>query len=203
MKETDDKIVILGCGGHSRSVADVVLSLNPHVQLVFVDDNARENEKIYGFDVFREYPVDNNKYFIAIGDNETRKSKLEQVGEKYIVSIISHRAHRGINSKIGAGCFVGNYCHIGPDAVVGKNTIINTASLLEHEVIVGDHCHIGPNATVSGRCIIGDLVFVGVGATIIDKVTICSNVIIGAGATVVKDISEPGIYVGTPTRRIK
>lgn len=197
------KIVIFGCGGHSRSVTDVLLSSNPGVSLVFVDDNAHDGEQLYGFDIYRQYVLGGEPVFLAIGDNEARKKKLDVIGDRHLFSIISGRAHLGHHSTIHKGCFVGNFCHIGPEAVIGMNTILNTASVLEHEVKIGAHCHIGPNATISGRCSIGDLVFVGVGATVRDKVSICSDVMIGAGATVVADIVEPGTYVGTPARRIR
>jgi len=42
-------IIIFGCGGHSRSVTDVILLNDPETLLVYVDDNARENETLYGF----------------------------------------------------------------------------------------------------------------------------------------------------------
>ena len=53
-----------------------------------------------------------------------------------------------------------------------------------------------------GRCEIGDHVFLGAGSTVIDKRKIVDHVIIGAGSTVIKDILEPGIYVGSPARKI-
>jgi len=33
-------------------------------------------------------------------------------------------------------------------------------------------------------------------------VSICDDVVIGAGAVVTKDITEPGTYVGNPTRKL-
>jgi sugar O-acyltransferase (sialic acid O-acetyltransferase NeuD family) len=203
MKAPEGKIVIFGCGGHSRSVADVLLSTNLGAELVFVDGSARDGEQILGFDVFREYRLGDEQVFLAIGDNAARKNKLGEIGVKHLICIISGTGHRGYGSTLEAGCFVGNFCHIGPETVIGKNTILNTASVIEHEVIIGAHCHIGPNATVSGRCNIGDLVFIGVGATVKDNISICANVMIGAGANIVKDIVEPGTYLGNPARRIE
>lgn len=197
------RLLIYGCGGHSRSVADIVLLNDPAALLLFVDENAREGEQIYGFDLLKAAPTDGSPYFIAIGDNYKRQSKYAELGNSGLVPIISRTAHLGRQSMVGKGVFVGNFCHIGPEAVIGENTIINNAAIIEHEVLIGMHCHIGPNATISGRCRIGDLVFVGVGATIKDYINICSDVIIGAGTTVVKDIVEPGVYVGTPAQKIK
>lgn len=200
--EMYEKIVLYGCGGHSRSVADILLVNKPRISIMFVDKNARASETIYGFPVVKESPDDTCHIFIALGDNKARKEKYEELAGAHIVSIVSKNAHIGYGACLNAGCFVGNYCHIGPEASVGENTIINNGAIVEHEVKIGSHCHIGPHTTISGRCEIGDLVFVGVGATIKDYVKVCSNVIIGAGATVVKNIEEPGVYVGTPAKRI-
>lgn len=198
-----NKLIIFGCGGHSRSVVDTLLSVCPTVELVFVDNKAEKNERRYGFAVLSKVPEGDFSYFIAIGDNEQRKDKFMEIGEKDLISIISNRAYVSDRSNIGSGSFIGNFSHVGPEVTIGTNTIINTAAIIEHEVQVGKHCHIGPTATVSGRCKIGDLVFVGVGATIKDYVSICSGVIIGAGAIVVKDITEIGVYVGCPAKKIR
>lgn len=194
------KLVLYGCGGHSRSVADIALANNPNIILEFIDPNALANERIFGFPVLKERSTINDPIFLAIGDNLKRKEMLQTLRPINLVSILSSIAHLGRGANIGKGCFIGNYCHIGPDVVIGKNTIINNAAIIEHESRVGEHCHIGPNATISGRCNIGDLVFIGVGATIKDKITICPNVKIGAGATVVHDIKEPGVYIGCPAK---
>lgn len=197
------KIIMFGCGGHSRSVVDVLLSAYHVVELVFVDDTAEVNEQRYGFPVLNNAPTGDWSYFIAVGDNEQRKNKYIELAGKELVTVSSRQAYVSKRASIGSGCFIGNFVHVGPEATIGANSIINTAAIVEHEVEIGKHCHIGPNAAVSGRCKIGDLVFVGVGAIIKDYISICSGVIIGAGAVVVKDIIEPGVYAGCPAKKIK
>lgn len=202
MNEETKKIILFGCGGHARSVADILILNDPSVSLVFVDENARENEMLYRFDVMKHIESSDLPYFFAIGDNGKRKKKYAEIGISGLISVISRNAHLGYKSAIGKGCFLGNSCHIGPEAEIGDNTIINTSAVIEHEVRIGKHSHIGPNAVVSGRSFIGDLAFIGVGAVVKDNIAICSEVIIGAGATVIKNIDEPGTYVGTPVRKI-
>jgi UDP-N-acetylbacillosamine N-acetyltransferase len=201
--ESTRKVIIFGCGGHSRSVTDVILLGDPGSSLVYVDDNARDNETLYGFNVVRNYNhIADSACFVAIGDNTNRMLKTIELACCNIISVVSIKAQVGFRASIGHGCFLGNFCHVGPEATIGVGTILNTASIIEHEVQIGNYCHIGPNATISGRCKIGDLVFVGVSATVKDYINICSNVVIGAGATVVKDITEPGTYIGTPAVKI-
>lgn len=196
MKNT---VCIIGCGGHARSVADVILHNNPDAKLVFVDENAQPNEKLFGFDVVSECPKA-EIYFVAVGDNAKRKALSQNLK---LCSVVATTAHIGIGAILQDGCFIAHCAHIGPQSQIGTGTIINTHAVIEHEVSVGKFCHIAPNATICGRTTVGDNVFVGVGASIKDSVHICSNVIIGAGAVVIKDITKAGTYVGNPVRKIR
>ncbi|MBP8235285.1 MAG: hypothetical protein KAY22_23595 [Rhizorhabdus sp.] len=50
--------------------------------------------------------------------------------------------------------------------------------------------------------VFGDNVVIGVNSVVVGPVDICDNVIIGAMSLVNKSILEPGIYVGTPVRKV-
>jgi UDP-N-acetylbacillosamine N-acetyltransferase len=198
------KFILLGAGGHARSVADVIISSYEKPSIVFFDSNAKEKGSLYGFDIVNSFPESfKAPIIIAIGDNNIRKRIFDKSSGMKFGKVCSSKAYISERSKLGEGVFVANFCHIGPEAEISDNTIINNGAIVEHEVKIGKHCHIAPNATISGRCVLGDLVFVGVGATIINNINICSNVTIGAGATVKDHITEPGTYVGTPAKKIK
>lgn len=49
---------------------------------------------------------------------------------------------------------------------------------------------------------LGDNVVIGANSVIIGPVRICDNVTIGAMSLVNKDIVEPGVYVGSPARKV-
>jgi len=195
-------LLFFGCGGHSRSAADIYLEKYPENKLIFIDENASPQETIFGFPVLRSHPLV-HPYFLAIGDNVKRLYMVQKVGKEGLVSILSSKAHFGKESSVGKGCFIGNNVHIGPKAQIGLNTIVNNGAIIEHEVQIGNHCHIGPRAVISGRSTIGDLSFIGVGAVVKDQVQICSNVIVGAGAVVVSTIDIPGVYVGCPAKKLR
>jgi len=201
--EEDSRVIIFGCGGHSRSVVDVLLSYKPGISLIFVDSQAKPKETLYGFDIITHIDSINLPYFFAIGSNERREEICQRIGSSRLISIISPKASLGKNSHLENGLFIGNFCHIGPEAQIGGNSILNNGCIVEHEVVIGKYSHIGPRAVISGRSRIGDRVFIGVGAVVKDSISICSNVIAGAGAVIVKDITDPGIYVGCPAKKIK
>lgn len=199
-----DKVMIIGCGGHAKSVIDVLLLSNPDIEITIVDENSQPNERLFDYPILNRIPlIENAGFFLCIGDNLKRKHKMLLLKDKYFVSIISPLAHLGKNSTIKSGSFIANFVHIGPYAQIGKNTIINTGSIIEHDVEIGDHCHIAPNSTISGKTRLENEVFVGTGATIINNLSICSNVTIGAGAVVTKSITESGTYVGCPAQKIR
>lgn len=197
--DTKIKLAVYGCGGHARSLADVALS-NGHSNLIFVDEKANINETLFGFDVLKQWKIEQDAYVIlALGDNLKRADLFQKlVDSECIVPIVAEDVHWGRNARLETGVFVGRGVHLGPNAFIGANTIINTHCVVEHDCKIGRHCHISVNSTVAGSCRIGDFVMIGVGATVIDGVSICSHVMIGAGAVVVNDITEPGVYVGVP-----
>lgn len=198
-------LIIYGCGGHARSVADVALS-NNEKNIIFIDNNAKPGEKIFGYNI-TPYDIDladNHRRIIAVGDNQSRASLYENLIIKYpICNVAASTAYISAMSNFESGVFIGHAAHIGPNVKIGAATIINTRSVIEHDCFIGKYCHISVNATVAGKCKIEDFVMIGAGATVIDGITICSNVTIGAGAIVVKSISEPGTYVGVPAKKIK
>jgi UDP-3-O-[3-hydroxymyristoyl] glucosamine N-acyltransferase len=91
-----------------------------------------------------------------------------------------------------------------------ENTIIDNGSniapgcTIGHGVYVGKHTHLANNITIGGSAYIGDYNFVGGGVTIRPSTKITANdVILGTGCVVTNDISESGVYVGVPAKRIK
>jgi sugar O-acyltransferase (sialic acid O-acetyltransferase NeuD family) len=193
-------LLIYGCGGHARSVGDVALDLS-HSQLIFIDSNAKLDEKVLGFPVYETHPeLHEGFYFVAIGDNHKRAAKINELlpNNPKLVTLSARSAYRGREVAIAQGVFVGHAAHLGPRVQVGLGSIINTRAVVEHDGLIGKHCHISVNATLAGKVKIGDFVMVGAGATIINNITICSDVTIGAGALVVKNITEPGTYMGVP-----
>jgi len=88
-------------------------------------------------------------------------------------------------------------------ARIGRGAILNSNCTVEHDTQIGDWVHVAPGVTISGGVTVGPLSMIGVGAVIIEGKRIANGCIIGAGAVVVHDLTEPGVYVGCPARRIR
>lgn len=196
-------LVIFGCGGHARSVADVALRIGI-ARIVFVDPAVDSRLSIFGQAVIAAAPParPGQAAIVAIGDNRRRAMVYREAGHLgySMRPIISPDAYIGHESIVGDGVFVGGGAHIGPCVQIGENSIINTHAVIEHEVEIGAHAHVAGNAIVAGRCCIGGLALIGVGAVVRDGVTVCAGAIVGAGAVVVTNVEEPAVYVGVPAR---
>jgi sugar O-acyltransferase (sialic acid O-acetyltransferase NeuD family) len=201
---TKDGLVIFGFGGHGRSVAAVALA-NGIKSLLFVDENARENENFLGFPVIRHFDIPKGwSCMPAAGDNERRQKQFElaQSADLPLAKIIAKNATIDVDAKLAPGCFIGHHAHIGPSAQLGRGCIVNTGAIIEHEASVGDFSHVSVNAVLAGRSQVGSFVFVGTGAVIIDSVSVGNRITIGAGAAVVHSLNIPGVYVGSPAKRL-
>ena len=91
---------------------------------------------------------------------------------------------------------------INVDAVIGRGVIVNTCASVDHDCRIGDFCHVSVGARLAGTVHVGDRSTLGVGAVVRNNTDICADCMVGAGAAVVSPLTEPGVYVGVPARRL-
>ncbi|WP_207263546.1 acetyltransferase [Pseudomonas sp. GW101-3H06] len=197
-------MLILGFGGHARSVADVALASGVS-QLCFIDNNARPGESFTSFPVKSSMDFELPADWVVIpaaGDNKKRVEQCDwaiQQGWR-LGTLIAPSATVGIGALIGEGSFIAHHAHVGPMASVGRGCIINTGAIVEHECIVGQFSHVSVGAVVAGRSRVGDRCFLGAGSTVIDGLQITDDVMLGAGACAHRNLEVAGTYVGVPAK---
>jgi acetyltransferase-like isoleucine patch superfamily enzyme len=115
--------------------------------------------------------------------------------------------------------FVGPFVEIQKNVKIGARTKVQSHSFICELVTIGEDCFVGhgvmfindvfsSGAPAGGDAskwkatTIGNKVSIGSNATIM-PVSICDHVVIGAGSVVTKDITEPGIYVGNPAKKLR
>lgn len=200
------KLVLIGAGGHSKSVID---SLPNDVNLIgYIDEYKKGTffgKPIFGnsFENVPEYR--DCYYFVTIGDNGIREMWFEKILDLGLntINIIDDTALVSRSSKIGKGNFIGKYAIINSDSEIGDNNIINTRSLIEHECKLGNNIHLSTGAVVNGNVEICNNVFLGSMSVCIGQLKVGKNSIVGAGGVVISDIPENVTAVGVPVRVIK
>jgi sugar O-acyltransferase (sialic acid O-acetyltransferase NeuD family) len=101
---------------------------------------------------------------------------------------------------LGEGLQVMAMAIVHNDVRIGRQCLINTRALIEHDCVLKDGVEIGPGATLCGRVHVGENSWIGAGAVIRPRVRIGRNAIIGVGAAVVSDVPDGAVMVGVPAR---
>lgn len=203
-------IILIGGGGHCRSCIEIIEACKVYKISGIVDKIQVETDDyiLLGDDSIIPSLINAENYFlITLGQLKSaalREKLFDLVhnsggNHATVVSPFSIVSRR---SSIEEGSIIFHNVVINANTSIGKNTILNNKSLIEHDCVIGNHCHISTGAILNGNCTIGDGVFVGSNSVIVQGTNITSKVVIGAGSVVLKDIMEPGVYVGNPTRKI-
>jgi UDP-3-O-[3-hydroxymyristoyl] glucosamine N-acyltransferase len=86
---------------------------------------------------------------------------------------------------------------------IDANCLLYNGCILAHDSQVEKGCIFSPSVNIAGFCKIGPLVNLGIGTTVSDSISITEKVQTGAGTVVVQPITESGLYVGVPAKKIK
>jgi len=187
------KILLIGGGGHCKSVIDVIEQEGKFKIAGIIDQpellgNRTLNYKIIGDDGHLTSLANKYQYaLITVGQVSSPQLRIKlfnlakEAGFTF-PSIISPRAYVSSYATLKEGTIIMHDAVVNASACVGKNCIINTKALIEHDVIVKDHCHISTGAIVNGAAIIGEGTFVGSSATTKEGIMIKENSFIKAGS---------------------
>ena len=208
-----EKIIIIGGGGHTKVLVDIIQKNNQYDIVGYVDfENLGEilGVKYLGGDncLIDFYNSGVNNAALGIGQTCLTKKRYEIVYRIkkigfYFPAILSRNAMTNQDVSIGEGVQVFDGAVVNCCTKIGKFTIINTNVTVEHDCKIGDFCHIATGAVLSGGVEMGDFSMIGSNAVIVHCKKIVSECLIGSGGVVIKDITEKGIYVGNPVRKIK
>ncbi|WP_027400278.1 acetyltransferase [Anaerovorax odorimutans] len=207
------KIIILGAGGNSKVILDIILArkliLKEDLEILgFLDDDINKKE-IKGYPILGmiddivKYKNDSNVSVIdGIGSNVVRKKIYDKYKGIKWQSVIHPSAIIGSGVEIKEGTVVMPGAIINADSKIGKKTIINTGAIVEHDNRIGDFVHLASGVTTAGNVTVGDVTMLGTGTKVIQGIKIGENTMIGAGAVVVSDIPHNVTAIGIPAKAI-
>jgi sugar O-acyltransferase (sialic acid O-acetyltransferase NeuD family) len=185
-------IILIGAGGHANSCIDVIEQEKKFKILLLVGKKQLKYKPIKEIKYlsYENFKLKENFYkkkniLIAFGNlklGNLREKAFNYYKKKNFIfpKIISPYAYVSNRSILDEGTIVMHKVIINAGAKIGKNCIINTASIIEHDVIIEDNVHIAPGAIILGGCIIKKNSFVGANATIKQNTMIRENSIVKA-----------------------
>lgn len=210
-----EKILLLGSGGHAKSVVDAIEQSGKYEIAGFLEVAEKQcftykNYHVIGTDddMHMFYQQGIHYAFVTVGymgDNTIRESLYKKLKEaQFCLPVIKDSsAVVASDAKLGAGVFIGKHAIINADVKVGTMCIINSAAVVEHDCQIGDYSHIAVGAVLCGAVSIKERVLIGANATLTQGVTIQEQAIIGAGSVVICDIPSYVSVVGNPAKIIR
>ena len=187
-------ILLIGGGGHCKSVIDVIEFENKYNIVGIIDKKELIGQNILGYKIIG---CDENlkklreKYqyaIIGVGQIKTPKIRIKLFEllkslNYTLPTIISPRAYVSKYAFIDEGSIIMHDAFINVNAKIGKNCIINTKALIEHDAIIEDNCHISTGAIINGGTIVKENTFFGSNAMAKEYIEIKAKSIVGGGTT--------------------
>ncbi len=192
-------LVILGGGGHSAVLIDVLRQQNREI-FGLVSPNFPPDSRIFNdiphFTTDEEVlAFDKNTVQLVNGIGSLPGNNLRaEIYKKFISlgyefeSVVSRNAVVSEFAELGSGVQVMSGAVIQAGVSIGSNSIVNTGAIIDHDCNLGANNHIAPGVTLSGMVSSGESVHFGTGSSVIQSITIGNNVVVGAGATITKNI---------------
>lgn len=200
-------LLVLGCGGHGRVVADAAADCG-YEKIAFLDDTPKAENLSSPFPLLGPISMASQllqtwpQAIAAVGNNALREElflRLESLGFR-VPSLVHPTAVISRNAQIGDGVFVAPTAVINIGAKVANAVIINTGARIDHDCLIGAASHIAPGATLSGGVTVGSKVWLGTGCSVRQGISIGDDAVVGVGAAVVSDLAPRTTYVGVPAR---
>lgn len=202
-------LLVLGCGGHGRVVADAALDCG-YDEVAFLDDaepvRRPANAKVLGpfaaaTELIHKWPI----AIAAVGDGGLRLKLFETLQRLTFQtpSIVHPSAVVSRGATVGDGVFVAAGAVINVGARIGSAVIVNTGARIDHDCEIGAGSHIAPGVTLSGSVVVGERVWLGTGCSVRQGVKIGTGVLVGVGAAVVTDLAPGQTYAGVPARVLR
>lgn len=206
------RIVVLGAGGHARSIIDAIESSGVYDIVGLVapkGESGYRKYEIIGSDFDLKSIFARNVKHAAMGlgflGNSDLRERLYQncldIGFDF-PAIVDPTAVIAMDAQIQDGAFVGKLAVVNSAACIEPMSIVNTGALVDHDSVIGRYSHLAPGSVVCGNVRIAPSVFIGAGSTVINDISIGEHALIGAGSVVLKNLPPHSKVAGNPARAI-
>ena len=187
---TKIRLLVVGAGGHGRSVAEAA-ELSGQFEVVgLLDDSLPAGESVLGVPVLgpvigmAHHRASAYQAIMAIGNNtvsERLSQQLAAAGFKR-ATVVHPRAIVSPSAGLGAGSAVMAGAIVGTEARLGISSIVNCGAVVDHHATVEDFGHLGVNATMAGGAVLGRGAWMQAGAALGYGVKVAAGEVLLPGA---------------------
>ncbi len=124
---------------------------------------------------------------------------LERVGVPAPL-VIHPRATVAASASLGVGTAVFAGSVIGARVRVGRNVVLYSGVIAEHDSVIEDHAYLSPGVVLSGSVTIREGAFLGAGAVVLPGVEVGAGAVVAAGAVVTQAVPPGRTVAGVPAR---
>ncbi len=211
--ETKKKLLLIGGGGHCRSVLDAVRKTGRYAEIGIVEKDrqaACPGVPVIGCDddlpLLRKAGWSDAFVTVgSIGDTALRRrlhAMILALGFTIPV-VIDPGAELAEDVRLSPGVFVGKRAVVNSGAVIGECAIVNTGALVEHDCVLGAFSHVSTGAVLCGGVVVGNDTHVGAGSVVRQYLEIGQRSVIGIGSVVTGNIPDDVVAYGVPCRVMK
>ncbi len=207
-----EKIIILGTGGTSKDILDLILELG-HQCIGFLDDDkSLSGKSINGIEILGSLSEALNykdAYFInGIGSpsNFLQKEKIiisTNIPKERFVTLIHPSASVSKTAALGIGSAILQNVVISSNAKIGNHVVVLPNSVISHDNVIGDYTCIASGVCISGAVTVGKLCYLGSGSLLKEGIQMADESLIGMGSVVLENIEQGSVYAGNPARFLR
>jgi sugar O-acyltransferase (sialic acid O-acetyltransferase NeuD family) len=190
-------ILLVGAGGHARACIDVIELEGRYAIAGLIGMPQEVGETVLGYPVLgedAELPALRSRFpnaLVTLGQIETPEPRIRLFGlleqlDFNLPTIVSPNSHVSRHTTVAAGSIVMHGAILNAGARVGRNCILNSQSLIEHDAVIEDHCHISTGALVNGGVTVGAGCFIGSGSVLREGIQLGERCLVGMGLSVRK-----------------
>lgn len=191
-------IIIIGAGGHAKVLAEA-LRLSSRRILGFVTPDIEAGSEFFGSkilgndSIILDYSTDEIELVNGVGalpGKYHRWNLAAKMREKSynFTTVIHPDAVIASDAVLEEGVQVMAGVVVQPTTTIGRDTIINTGVLLDHDCDIAENCHLSPGVVCGGGVSVGVNTHIGLGTKIIQGINVGNACVIAAGSTIYQDV---------------
>jgi sugar O-acyltransferase (sialic acid O-acetyltransferase NeuD family) len=186
-----ESIFVYGAGGQGRVVIDTLKNglIDYDVSTIVDDDELLHGREVSGALVQGSQSIQDERGFIAIGDNEARM----RIASRYrgrLVTLVHRTAFVARDIQLGEGAIMMASTVVNVGSRIGANVIINTGATVDHDCAIGDGVHVAPGCHLCGGVEVGEGTLLGVGTVVVPGIRIGRRAFVPAGHTITRDVPD-------------